>query len=107
ILVLVRDLMFSSRILAEAKAVGRAAKVVRDLTQLIDEPGERLILDLNQSGTLEAAIAWKQKQGGATIGFVAHTDTEIGCRARESGIDQVVTRGQFVSMLPQLLRGAD
>ena len=105
-LVLVRDLMFSGRISAEAKAQGVAVKIVRDPGKLIDEPGNRLIVDLNQGGALEAAVQWKAENAGEVIGFVAHVDAETIQRARSAGIEQVLTRGQFVAKLSQLLSGS-
>ena len=107
ILVLVRDLMFSARISAEAKAQGAAVKIVRDPAKLVDEPGNRLIVDLNQSGAIDAAVAWKDKTGGDVIGFVAHVDGETIQKARSAGVEQVLTRGQFVARLSQLLGGPE
>jgi len=97
--------MFCTRIVAEAKAQGLAFKVVRDTARLSEEPGTRLIVDLNQPGALEAAVQWKKTLGGTVIGFVSHVDSETIAKAREARIDQVVARGQFVAMLPQLLAG--
>src|SRR5215217_1007745 len=86
ILVLVRDLMFSSRISATARAENAQIKVVRDATKIADEEGARLIVDLNQPDALEQAIAWKQKNSGDVVGFVSHVDKETIERAREAGI---------------------
>jgi len=103
-LVLVRDLMFSSKITAVAREAGVAVKVVRDPAQLASQPGERLIVDLNQPGALEAATAWKQTTGGEVIGFASHVDTDTIHKARQSGIDRVLSRGQFTQLLPNLLQ---
>ena len=104
LLVLVRDLLFSSRITATARAINVQIKHLRDDTKLTQELGRRLIVDLNQAGALDAAIAWKKQSGGEVIGFVAHVDTETIRRAREAGIDQVLPRSRFVTELESLLR---
>jgi hypothetical protein len=72
------------------------------------ESARRLIVDLNQSGALEAAIEWKQQEGGEdrqVIGFVAHVDSDTIRRARDAGVDRVLPRSRFVEDLESLLRG--
>jgi hypothetical protein len=105
ILVLVRDLMFSSRITATARAGNVPVVVVRDAAQLAGRTGRRLIVDLNQDGAIDAAVAWKTSSGGDVIGFVSHVDGPTIARAREAGIDRVMPRSRFVEELPALLRG--
>ncbi|MGA3066622.1 MAG: hypothetical protein ABSF29_07220 [Tepidisphaeraceae bacterium] len=102
ILALVRDLMFSGRIAAEARAAGAACKIVRDPTKLPAD-GRLLIVDLNLAGAIDAAAEW-QKGGGTVVAFVAHTDEHIISQAREAGIQRVLARGRFVQILPELLR---
>ena len=104
ILVLVRDLMFASKISATAHAAGVAVKMIRDPEKLGAESGDRLIVDLNQAGALEAAAQWKAGGGGHVIGFVSHVDRETIDRARSLGIDEVLPRSQFVQRLAGLLR---
>jgi hypothetical protein len=103
ILLLCRDLMFVSKVTATARAVGRGVRVVREPTQLPAE-GARLLVDLNQPGALEAAAAWRTASGGTVVGFVAHVDTETIARAREAGLDHVLTRGRFTAELEGILR---
>ncbi|HEX8522764.1 MAG TPA: hypothetical protein VF669_10945 [Tepidisphaeraceae bacterium] len=107
ILIHVRDLMFSTRIVEAAKDLKLPFKVVRNAQQLPGESGRKLIVDLNQEGALDAALAWKQAHAGPVLGFVSHVDAETIARAREGGIDQIVSRGQFVSDLPQFLHPAE
>src|SRR5262249_50966675 len=66
-LVLVSDLLFSSKITTAAKGLGVAVKVIRDPGALRSESGDLVIVDLNQPGTLEAAIAWKSQHAGQVI----------------------------------------
>ena len=105
ILVLVRDLMFSSKIGATARAQNAAVRMLRDPAKLAAEPGARLIVDLNLDGAIPAAIAWKQASGGEVIGFVSHFDAAAIAAARAGGIDRVMPRSQFVQVLPELLAG--
>lgn len=105
VLVLVRDLMFSSKITATARAEQVPVKIVREPARLADLPGRLLIVDLNLEGATEAAAAWRQSAGDRhVVGFVAHVDTAAIEHARTLGIDQVMARSRFVSVLPELLR---
>jgi hypothetical protein len=103
ILVLVRDLMFSGRIGATARAENATVKIFRDPGKLAGETGKRLIVDLNLEGAVPAAIAWKQATGGEVVGFVSHVDTATITAAREGGLDRVMARSQFVQELPVLM----
>src|SRR3954469_23749253 len=103
ILVLVRDLMFASKITGAAQALGVTVKMIRDPAKLAGEQGDRVIVDLNQEGALDAAAQWKKTSGGRVIGFVSHVDRETIDRARELGIDDVLPRSAFVRRLPELL----
>ena len=102
ILALVRDLMFASKISATAKSLGISVKFIRDPDLLHNETGSRLILDLNQAGTLEAAVKWKQTHSDPIIGFVSHVDSDMTSRAKAAGI-QVVSRGEFTRNIGILL----
>jgi hypothetical protein len=99
--------MFSGRIGATARAEGVNARILRDPKVLAnaDAAIARLIVDLDLVGALDAAVAWKARTGGEVVGFVAHTNTEAIRAAKEAGFDRVLTRGRFVEVLPELLRG--
>ena len=103
VLVLVRDLMFASRISATAQSAQVQVKMIREPEKLAGEQADRLIVDLNQPGALDAAAQWKTGSGGHVIGFVSHVDRETIDRARALGIDEVLPRSQFVQRLPELL----
>lgn len=107
ILALVRDLMFASKITATARQLGVSVKTLRDPAKLADEPGDVLLLDLNQDGTIEAAQQWLAAPGRRAIGFVSHMDAEVAARARAAGVQQVMARGAFAAALPELLRNPD
>ena len=103
VLVLVRDLMFSGRIGATARASGAPVRLIRDPQGLGGAEGRRLIIDLNQPGALEAAVAWKGRSSREVIGFVSHVDADTIAAARAGGIDRILPRSQFVNVLPELL----
>jgi hypothetical protein len=105
ILVVVRDLLFASKIGATANALNVPIRIVRDPAKLSAETASRLIVDLNQEGALEAAATWKKSAEGRFVtGFVSHVDKPVIDRARQLGIDQILPRSQFVTMLPALLQ---
>lgn len=104
VLALVRDLMFSSKIIAEARAAGIEVNIVRDPARLRDQAGRRLLVDLNLDGALDAASEWKNATGGNVIGFVSHVDTATIERAKQAGLDEVMPRSKFTSHLPDLMR---
>jgi hypothetical protein len=103
-LVLVRDLLFSSKITAAARASGIAVKVVRDPAKLEGEPGRRLIVDLNAEGNLQFAIKWKTKSGGEVIGFVSHVAGDAIAEARRLGVDRILSNGGFSANVDSILK---
>ncbi len=104
ILVLVKDLIFSSKIRATAQSLGVSVQIVREPDKLDGLAGDRLIVDLNQPGVLEAAIRWREATRGCVVGFVSHIDKQMIDRAREAGVDQVLARSAFVEKLGELLQ---
>jgi len=103
LLVLVRDLMFCSKITATASAANIPFKVIRDPAKLAGEVGDRLMVDLNQPQAIDAAAQWRTATGQPAIGFVSHVDVEAIAAAKAAGIDRVMARSQFVQQLPMLL----
>jgi hypothetical protein len=101
---LVRDLLFYSKIRSAAAAAGVELKSVRDPARLADETGTGLLVDLNQDGALQAAIAWREQTARPVVGFVSHVDGETIKTARAAGIDRVLARSQFEQNLPGILR---
>jgi DNA-binding NarL/FixJ family response regulator len=103
VVVLVRDLMFSSRIAATARAANVDVKLLRDPAALAGTEGRLVIVDLNQPGALDAAAAWKAQAPREVVGFVSHVDAGTISRAKAAGLDRVLPRSRFVEMLPDLL----
>lgn len=103
-LILVRDLIFASRIRATAESLGVSIIMMSDPNQLGQASGRRLIVDLNQPGAIDAAAAWGRTTGRPVVGFVSHVDSAAIDAARAAGIQQVLARSGFVEILPDLLR---
>jgi hypothetical protein len=103
LLILVRDLLFQSRITAAAKAVNQPFEVLRDPEKLRQKSGRLLIADLNQPGVIPAVAAWIADTGGLAVGFVSHVDTDTIAEARAAGIQQILARGAFVAQLPAII----
>jgi hypothetical protein len=104
VIALVSDLMFSSRITAEAKAAGAQVQILRKPEQLDQAEGELLLVDLNLPGATAAAASWQQKNARRTVGFVSHIDAAAIAAAREAGLEEIMARSRFIQVLPQLLR---
>ena len=102
--VLVSDLIFTSRIIAEARACGGVITIVRQPRALAGKAGRALIVDLNLAGAIAAAADWRRATGKPVIGFVSHSDQPTIEQARAAGIDQVMARSRFMQILPELLR---
>ena len=103
ILALCRDLIFASKIAATARAVGVPCQIVRDPAKLADQPGDLLLVDLNEPGAIEAAAAWGQRHSRPVVGFVSHVDAVRIAKARDAGITRVMARSGFVEALPELI----
>ena len=102
---IVRDLIFSSKISATAKSLGATVRVVRDPSQLGDEPAKLLLVDLSLPGIIDAVSQWTAAHPTPTVGFAAHVDTALIAAARAAGMT-VLVRSGFVEALPKLLQAA-
>jgi hypothetical protein len=106
IIVLCRDLMFSSRISATAAALSVPIQMVRDVAKLTPELyADRMIVDLNQDGFLAAAADWKRRTSGRVVGFVGHMDGETIARAKSEGLDEILARSAFVARFEEIILG--
>ncbi len=107
--ILIRDLIFETKIKSTAQSLGIGAKVVRgvsELERLWSEHAIRLlIVDLNtsQNEACEAIRTAKARSGVRTIAFVSHVDVEPARLAAEAGADEVLPRSRFTTQLPELL----
>jgi DNA-binding NarL/FixJ family response regulator len=105
VLVLVRDLIFATKIRGTAEALGTPVKMLRDPATLAQHEGKLLIVDLNLPGVIPAAAQWQSHGDRRVVGFVSHVDAETIAAARAAGITQVLPRSKFVELLPSLFGG--
>jgi len=103
VLALVRDLLFASKITGTAKTRGTLVTIIRDPARVAGQSGRRLLVDLTLDGAIDAAVRWHEQTGCDVVGFAGHVDTETLIRARDAGIPKIVSKGQFVQMLPELV----
>lgn len=103
VVALVKDLIFSTKIAATARAAGVPVRIVREAERLGGEAGRLLLVDLNQPGAIVAGAAWGREQNRPVVGFVSHVDADTIAAARAVGITQVLARSRFVEVLPELL----
>jgi len=103
ILALVRDLLFASKITGEAAAKGVTVKIIRNPAALVVEAGRLLLVDLNLPDAIPAAVEWQNRHNRPAIGFVSHTDVDAIQQARSAGIGKILSRGQFVGQLADIL----
>ncbi len=108
LIVAVRDLAFRSKILAAAERLGvpvRLAPRGLPLSQAARELGPgTLIVDLTEPGVVEQVPAARQSGATRVVGFLGHLQQDLMAAARQAGADEVLTRGQFVQRLDELLR---
>ncbi|MBX7168518.1 MAG: hypothetical protein K1X74_19430 [Pirellulales bacterium] len=97
------DLMFSSHIVAQAKARGIAIELALSPAALREKfaaaPAAVVVLDLNTAAIDPAELAaWLRSQPqppGAILAYAPHVHADRLAEARAAGCDQVLTRGQF------------
>jgi len=104
VLVLCDDLIFSSKIMATARAKGIDAAVARTqdslIAKLLAAPVGCVVVDLHN-----ATLNWAKlfpalgDHRPKFVGFGSHVDVETLKAAREAGCDLVMPRSQFVNRL--------
>lgn len=111
-LLLCDDLIFTSRIVGTAAALGlsiQASKNVADLLNFARQVAPRcVIIDLHAPGLdiakLVRELAALQPKP-VIVGYGSHVDTATLKQAREAGCDIVWPRSKFVDELPTALAG--
>jgi hypothetical protein len=108
IVVAVRDLVFRSKIHAAAERLGievRFAPRGAPLADTVkDAAGATVLADLGEPGLVEQVPDAKRAASVTVVGFLGHLQEDLMARAREAGVDEVLTRGQFVARLDALLQ---
>jgi hypothetical protein len=111
VLALVRDLLLRSRIEAAAEATGAGVVFAANYDRLRDiaaaNPITLAFADLSDS-TFDPATTARELTtacpGATLIGFASHVDLKPLAAARAAGLAQTLSRSEFVSRLPDLLK---
>jgi hypothetical protein len=110
LLVAVRDLVFRSKIHAAAERLGVAISLAPRGTPLADAARAlghgTILVDLGEPGLLAQIPAAKQAAKLRLVGFLGHLDADLARAASEAGVDEILSRGQFVQRLDGILKDA-
>ena len=110
------DLLWSTRIRAEAEAAGIPARPVRSVemlrARLLDSPVRGLITDLDDPEVALDLIRHLRGPGGGAPGvriaaFGPHVATALLAAAKEAGADAVLARGAFSRRITEVLVALD
>lgn len=107
---LIKDLIFETKIKSTASALGVDARSILSSTELsrvlADDPPALIVVDLNAC-PIDPVDAIEQVRGvelaPAMIAYVSHVDATLAEAAREAGADEVMPRSKFNAELPSLL----
>ena len=108
-LLLSDDLLFTSRIIGTARALGLEMKSARGTAELlalaVTSAPPCVLLDLQNPGLDIAALVRDLKSAGkpTIIGYGSHVDTATLKAARDAGCDVVLPRSKFVEDLATAL----
>ena len=107
ILVLVPDLMFSTRVEDSAKRLGYSvaslgAREDFDATMTREQPA--LVIVALDADNWQDAVAAAKRAGARVLAFGSHRDVERMQAARAAGCDEVAARSRMASELPNLLK---
>lgn len=98
IVVIVADLLLSSKVEATLRAAGHEVSVVASLDAAADQSPEAIVVDLEELDPGEIAAL-----GIPALGFYAHVDVETRRRAEAAGLERVVPRSRLARELPELI----
>jgi hypothetical protein len=111
VLVAVRDLLLRSRICEAAQRLGVPVRVAPRGVPLSraagDLGGGTALVDLSEPGILDELRLVRAQGGIRVIGFLGHLQVDLAAAAVTAGADEVLSRGQLVARLEDVLRGAD
>jgi hypothetical protein len=118
ILYFAADLLWATRIRAEADAAGIAARPVRTVEMLEDRLADSrvtaLLVDLDSPQTAIELIRFVRASEAAAesarvqvVAWGPHVGIEAMESAKEAGADVVMARGAFASRLAELLKGLE
>lgn len=108
IVVAVRDLVFRSKIHAAAERLGVAVRFAPRGTPLEEAASESgggtLLADLGEPGVLDGVRAAKRAGPLRVVGFLGHLQQDLMREASSAGVDEILTRGELVRRLDDILR---
>lgn len=104
------DLMFSVKIIDQAKKLGLSVEFVKDeetaIAKLKSRPVQVVILDLNHASANPLGLIRRIKSEFSqvdTVAFVSHVQVDLRRQAQEASCDVVVARSAFAQKLPEIL----
>src|SRR5947208_561483 len=110
ILGVMADLMFSVKIIDQAKKLGVPVEFVKDeataLERLKSRPVQAVILDLNYTAANPLDLIRRVKSEYSQVdlvSFVSHVQVDLKKQAQEAGCDTVIARSAFAPKLPEIL----
>ena len=110
VILAVRALVFRSKLLAAAERLGADVRIAPRGTPLDqaarDHGPGTLVVDLGEAGVVEQIPAAKMAGASRVVGFLGHLQADLMEASARAGVDEVLTRGQFVQRLDDILRGA-
>ncbi len=110
VLVAVRDLLLRSRISEGAQQAGVPIRLARRGVTLSESARElghgTALVDLSEPGILDELRLVKAAGGVRVVGFLGHLETDLAAAARAAGADEVLSRGQLLARLEDVLRAA-
>jgi DNA-binding NtrC family response regulator len=107
--VVIRDLIFETRIKSTGAALGVPVTVVRGAAELAGRLAGSTIgvvmVDLNTAGesAMDAIRAAAAAPSVRVVGFVSHVDVELAAGATQAGAHEVLPRSKFVERLADIL----
>jgi hypothetical protein len=107
LVVAVRDLAFRSKIFAAAERRAVPIRLAPRGTTLVDAVAgmarPTVVADLGEPGMIEQVRVAKAAGPVRVIGFLGHLQDGLMAQATDAGVDEVLTRGQFVARIDALL----
>lgn len=106
IVVLTGDLFFGMRVRTAVKQLGYSLTITKDEAGTIDALDQQapvlVLVDFNQPVDW-SRLAQLRAAGVPVIAFGSHTDVEGFRAAKASGVNRVVSNGEFSRTLPDLI----
>jgi hypothetical protein len=115
VVLLCKDLLFTSRIKDVAKQCGRTVQLIRSEESLrvvadtlgTEGGGGVLLVDLEKPSVvldvIESVLTCFSEAGWSVVGFYSHVHVDVAQKAKAMGFGAVMPRSKFVQILPELV----